>query len=106
MDLVGRDADWVAPDRGDCVIFDPRGWLTIVRGITSVLLEAWRGGGLKGVTADEAFRVKCDDETNPPEDRDLGRVTCVIEFAPATPMEFITLRIALGREGNLEVFEK
>jgi len=24
VDLLGRHAEWVAPDRGDCVIFDPR----------------------------------------------------------------------------------
>jgi phage tail sheath protein FI len=91
------------------LVFDINGpelWLTLVRGITSVLLEAWRGGALKGARPEDAFRVKCDDETNPPEERDLGRVTCVIEVAPAVPMEFITLRVELGREGNLEVFEK
>ena len=84
----------------------PELWLTLVRGITAVLLEAWRAGALKGARAEEAFRVTCDDDTNPPDQRDLGRVICVIEFAPATPMEFITLRIELGREGNLEVFER
>jgi uncharacterized protein len=63
-------------------------------------------GALKGARPEEAFRVKCDAETNPPEERDLGRLLCVIEFAPAVPMEFITLRVALGREGNLEVFER
>lgn len=84
----------------------PELWLTFVRAITSVLLEAFRGGALKGARPEEAFRVRCDEETNPPEERELGRVTCVIELAPAVPMEFITLRVALGREGELEVFEK
>lgn len=91
------------------LVFDINGpelWLTLARGVTSVLLEAWRGGALKGARPEQAFRVKCDEETNPPEERDLGRVQCVVEFAPAVPMEFITLRIELGREGNLEVFER
>ncbi len=91
------------------LVFDVNGpelWLTIVRGITSVLLEAWRGGALKGARPEEAFRVTCNADTNPPEQRDLGQVTCVIEFAPAVPMEFITLRVALGREGLLEVFDR
>jgi Bacteriophage tail sheath protein len=91
------------------LVFDINGpelWLTIVRGITSVLLEAYRGGALKGARPDEAFRVKCDDETNPPDERDRGLVTCIIQFAPSVPMEFITLRVAFGREGNLEVFER
>ena len=29
---------------------------------------------------------------------------CEIKIAPAVPMEFITLRIALGEDGRLEVF--
>ncbi len=91
------------------LVFDAQGpelWLALVRGATSVLLEAWHAGALKGARPEEAFRVKCDEETNPPEGRDLGQVQCVIEFAPAAPMEFITLRVALGREGRLEVFER
>jgi hypothetical protein len=24
LDLLGKDAEWVAPDQGDCIIFDPR----------------------------------------------------------------------------------
>jgi Bacteriophage tail sheath protein len=90
------------------LVFDVNGpalWLTLVRAITTVLLEAWRGGGLKGARADEAFVVKCDEETNPPEERDLGRVLCRIGVAPAVPMEFIELRVALSAEGRLEVFE-
>jgi hypothetical protein len=91
------------------LVFDINGpelWLTIVRDITSVLLEAFRSGALKGARPEQAFRVTCDDTTNPPDSRDLGRVNCVVEFAPAVPMEFIVLRVAVGREGNLEVFER
>jgi len=92
----------------DPLVFDINGpalWLTLVRAITSLLLEAWRAGALKGERAEEAFQVVCDETNNPPETRDLGRVFCDVAFAPAVPMEFILLRIALGREGELEVFE-
>jgi hypothetical protein len=90
------------------LVFDVNGpglWLTLVRAITSVLLEAWRAGGLKGARAEEAFVVQCDDETNPPEERDLGRVLCRVSLAPAAPMEFIELVVTLSAEGRLEVFE-
>ena len=90
------------------LVFDINGpelWLTIVRAITTVLLEAWRAGALKGDRADEAFRVRCDEKTTPPEEQELGRVVCTIEVAPAVPMEFILLRVALGSDGILEVFE-
>jgi phage tail sheath protein FI len=70
-----------------------------------VLLEAYRAGALKGERPEEAFRVRCDENTNPPEEQDLGRVLCEIEVAPAVLMEFITLRIAVSAEGRLEVIE-
>jgi phage tail sheath protein FI len=70
-----------------------------------VLLEAWRGGGLKGARPDEAFFVRCDETTNPPDQRELGRCICEIGFAPVAPMEFIVIRVALGGEAALEVFE-
>ena len=90
------------------LVFDTNGpelWLTLTRAITTVLLEAFRAGALKGSQADEAFRVRCDGTTTSPSDQDEGRVFCEIDVAPATPMEFISIRIALSAEGKLEVFE-
>jgi len=90
------------------LVFDTNGpelWLTFVRAVTTVLLEAYRGGGLKGARPDEAFCVRCDDKTNPPQERELGRCVCEIGVAPVAPMEFIVFRVALGGEGTLEVFE-
>jgi uncharacterized protein len=88
------------------LVFETNGpelWLQLVRGITGVLLEAWRSGALKGGRAEEAFRVQCDAETNPAEEIDAGRCLCRVLVAPATPMEFIVLRLALSRDGSLEV---
>ena len=90
------------------LVFDINGpelWLALSRSITSVLLEAWRAGALKGDQSAEAFRVKCDEELNTPEEQELGRVHCEVSVAPATPMEFIELRISLSGDGRLEVFE-
>jgi phage tail sheath protein FI len=90
------------------LVFDTNGpelWLAFVRAVTTVLLEAWRGGALKGARPDEAFSVQCDDKTNPPEERELGRCVCNIGVAPVAPMEFIVFRVALSGEGALEVFE-
>jgi Bacteriophage tail sheath protein len=71
-----------------------------------VLLEAWRAGGLKGAAPDEAFRVRCDEATNPPHAVAAGRLLCEIDLAPATPMEFVTIRLTIGRQGQLEVVEQ
>lgn len=90
------------------LVFDINGpelWLVFVRAVTTVLLEAWRAGALKGERPEEAFRVQCDEKLNPPEEQDLGRVVCEIDVAPAAPMEFILLRVSLSGDGKLEVFE-
>jgi len=88
------------------LVFETNGpvlWFMFVRGITAVLLEAWRSGALAGRRPEEAFNVVCDATTNPPEEIDAGRCLCHIELAPATPMEFILIRVALSRDGSLEV---
>ncbi len=89
------------------LVFDPNTTafrFSIQRAISSVLLRFWRAGAFRGARPDEAFGVVCDDSNNPPEEQDNGRVWCEIRIAPAVPMEFITLRIALGEAGRLEVF--
>ncbi|MFD2467665.1 phage tail sheath family protein [Amycolatopsis silviterrae] len=89
------------------LVFDvdsPELRLTLVRALTSVLLSAFRAGALAGSRPEQAFRVVCDDVTNPPE-RDPGQVVCEIEVAPAVPMEFIRLRLVLGQDRSLEVIE-
>jgi len=83
----------------------PQLWLAFVRAITTVLLQAYRAGALQGDTPDQAFRVQCDASTNPPEQIETGTVVCVIQVAPAVPMEFITLRVSVSAQGQLEIFE-
>ena len=80
-------------------------WLTLTRAITTVLVEAYRAGGLKGSRPEEAFQVRCDTTNNPPDAIDRGEVLCEVDLAPAAPMEFITLRVSLSATGSLDVFE-
>jgi uncharacterized protein len=90
------------------LVFDTNGpelWLSLVRNITTILLAAWRAGALKGDQAGQAFQVICDASTNPPEEIDQGMVVCMVNVAPAVPMEFITLRVAASADGQLEVFQ-
>jgi len=90
------------------LVFETNGpilWFTFVRSVTAVLLDAWRSGALAGTRPEEAFGVVCDATTNPPEEIDAGRCLCNIEFAPAVPMEFILIRVALSRDGSLEVLQ-
>lgn len=79
------------------IVFEPntRGlWKQITRNITAFLLGIWRSGALFGDSPEEAFYVRCDDELNPPESRDLGYVICEIGLAPAKPAEFVVFRVS------------
>jgi uncharacterized protein len=90
------------------LVFDSNGpelWLTIYRGVNSVLFEAFQHGALKGSRPEEAYQIRCDAQTNPPESIDLGQVLCEIDVAPAAPMEYILLRLSFAGDGRLEVFE-
>ena len=79
------------------VVFEPNDrnlWAKITRNITAFLTNVWRDGALFGSTPQEAFYVKCDDETNPPEVRDLGQVITEIGVAVVKPAEFVIFRIS------------
>jgi phage tail sheath protein FI len=79
------------------VVFEPNDrslWAKITRNVTAFLTTVWRDGALFGSTPQEAFYVKCDDETNPPEERDLGKVTTEIGVAIVEPAEFVIFRIS------------
>ncbi|HEY5955036.1 MAG TPA: phage tail sheath subtilisin-like domain-containing protein [Polyangiaceae bacterium] len=79
------------------VVFEPNSpalWQKIVRNITGFLLTVWRAGALFGTTQQEAFYVKCDAETNPPELRELGQVVTEIGVSIVRPAEFVIFRIS------------
>jgi hypothetical protein len=84
------------------IVFEPNDytlWKSIRRDITAFLTGLWRNGALMGRTPQEAFFVKCDEETNTPDDIDAGRVITLIGIAPVKPAEFIVFRISQHRGG-------
>jgi len=81
---------------------DSRTWKAIERDIRAFLTLVWRDGALKGDTPEQAFFVKCDDETNPPEVIDAGRLITEIGIAPVKPAEFIIFRISQWIGGGPE----
>ncbi len=85
---IDRNMGWAAFEANT-----PRLWIRIQRELNVYLGQLWRAGALKGASAAEAFYVKCDSETNPAEERDLGRVTTEVGLAPASPAEFVVVRI-------------
>lgn len=74
-------------------------WVRIMRELSAYLEQLFSRGALKGRTPDEAFFVKCDSETNPPEVVDAGRVVTHIGLALTAPAEFIVARIIHGASG-------
>lgn len=78
------------------VVFEPNNeqlWGSIARNIRAYLKTLYNQGALKGRTPEEAFYVRCDATTNPPENIDLGIVTIEIGIAPVKPAEFIQINI-------------
>ena len=78
------------------VVFEPndqRLWGAVKRDIGAFLTRVWGTGALFGTTAAEAFYVKCDRETNPPEIIDAGMMVCEIGIAPVKPAEFVIFHI-------------
>jgi hypothetical protein len=78
---------------------DVRLWVRIMRELTGYLDGLFQRGALSGRTAEEAFYVKCDHETNPPEVVAAGIVVTRIGVAPAAPAEFVTVRVVHGASG-------
>jgi phage tail sheath protein FI len=79
------------------VVFEPNTpglWQKIIRTVGAFLTNVWRDGALFGNTTEEAFYVKCDDSTNPPEVRELGQVVTEIGVAIVKPAEFVIFRIS------------
>jgi len=78
------------------VVFEPNEpsiWKRISRSVDAFLNDLWTVGALVGGTKEEAYYVKCDEETNPPEARDAGQLLCEIGISPVRPAEYIVVRV-------------
>jgi uncharacterized protein len=73
--------------------------------VTSFLVRTWRSGALFGNSPAQAFFVKCDAETNPPEVIEAGQVICEIGIAPVKPAEFVVFRLSQFSAGGTSEIE-
>jgi uncharacterized protein len=79
------------------VVFEPNAadlWSKIRRNVGSFLNTEWAAGALVGATPEQAFYVRCDETTNPPQIRDLGQVVTEIGVALVKPAEFVVFRLS------------
>jgi phage tail sheath protein FI len=77
-------------------VFEPNGpalWKDVERGARGVLDQAWQRGMLAGATAAQAYDVRCDATTNPPEETAAGRLICLVGVQPPYPAEFVVVRV-------------
>ncbi len=89
----------------ETVAFEPNGpplWARIQRELEVHLTRLWELGGLKGDTPEQAYFVRCDADTNPPDRREVGEVVVDVGIAPMMPSEFLLLRI-VRRPGSREI---
>jgi phage tail sheath protein FI len=87
-------------------VFEPNDqklWIQLRIAASSFLTRTWREGALFGATPGQAFFVKCDEETNPPEVIEAGQVVCEIGIAPVKPAEFVIFRLSQYADGGGQV---
>lgn len=79
------------------VVFEPNDqilWGKVRRDVTAFLRNVWRTGALFGTSPSQAFYVKCDEQLNPQDVRDLGQLIIEVGMAPVKPAEFVIFRIS------------
>jgi phage tail sheath protein FI len=87
-------------------VFEPNDeklWIQLRIAASTFLTRTWRQGALFGSSPDQAFFVKCDDETNPPDVIEAGQVVCEIGIAPVKPAEFVIFRLSQYADGGATV---
>lgn len=89
------------------IVFEPDTpllWARVNRIVSAQFEALYRSGALAGATAEEAYFVRCDADTNPPQARARGQVVAEAGIAVVAPAEFITIDIRIG-ENDLAIFQ-
>jgi phage tail sheath protein FI len=92
---------WIERNMAD-VVFESHTeelWARIERDLTVYFTKLLEQGALAGRSSQGAFYIKCNAETNPPEEREVGRLVTEIGLTPVVPTEFIIIRIIHGPTG-------
>jgi phage tail sheath protein FI len=98
-EAVEEAVQWTAFEPND---FALRQSLTV--SISTFLAQLWERGAFAGASPADAFFVKCDEDNNPPEEADAGRLIVDVGVAAVRPAEFVVFRIGRTRD-ELEVIE-
>ena len=77
-------------------VFEPNDedlWSSLRLNINAFMLLQFRNGAFQGRTPNDAFFVKCDNQTTTQADIDAGIVNILVGFAPLKPAEFVILKL-------------
>ena len=89
-----RDNEWVVFEHNE-----PGLWKVLERDVRARLDEFWSAGLLTGENARKDYLVRCDEETNTKEDREMGRLHVAVSVRPISTTEHITIDLRLGEGG-------
>jgi phage tail sheath protein FI len=90
---IAEGTQWAVFEPNDVTL-----WEGVKRTLNAFLRGLWSVGALFGASVDQAFYVKCDAETNPPESIDQGLLIVEVGIAPVKPAEFVVFRIAQQKQ--------
>ena len=77
-------------------VFEPNAeplWAKLRLSIGAFMQCLFRQGAFQGATPQEAYYVKCDNQTTTQNDINNGVVNIVVGFAPLAPAEFVIIQI-------------
>ena len=78
------------------VVFEPNDeplWAQIRLNVGAFMHGLFRQGAFQGTTPKDAYFVKCDKETTPQDQVNLGIVNIIVGFAPFKPAEFVVIKL-------------
>jgi hypothetical protein len=78
------------------VVFEPNDeplWAQIRLNVGAFMHGLFRQGAFQGQKPGDAYFVKCDKETTPQDQINLGIVNIIVGFAPLKPAEFVIIQL-------------
>jgi uncharacterized protein len=95
---LDRQAQWLVFEPNTADLRD-----RLTHTVTEFLRGLFQAGALAGNTEADSFFVQCDDQLNPPESQGLGQLIAEVGIAPASPLEYLVLRITQDADGTISV---
>ena len=78
------------------VVFEPNDeplWAQIRLNVGAFMHNLFQQGAFQGLTPNDAYFVRCGNETTTQNDINLGFVNIVVGFAPLRPAEFVVIKL-------------